>query len=98
MLNPGTDLEPAKPDLDSIDMLLVMSVWPGFGGQKFIPDVLDKIREARELAPELEIEIDGGINAETIGPAREAGANVIVAGSYVFKAEDLSKPIATLRA
>lgn len=98
VINPGTDLEPAKPFLNQIDMLLVMSVWPGFGGQKFIPDVLEKIREARALAPDLDIEIDGGMNAETVKLAREAGANVIVAGSFVFKEADLAQPIAALRA
>jgi len=98
VLNPGTPLEPAKPWLDKMDMLLVMSVWPGFGGQSFIADVLPKIREARALAPNLDIEIDGGINDKTIKLAREAGANVIVAGSFVFKAKDLREPIAALRA
>lgn len=98
VINPGTDLEPAKPFLKDIDMLLVMSVWPGFGGQKFIPEVLEKIREARAIAPDLDIEIDGGMNAETVKLAREAGANVIVAGSFVFKEADLAEPIAKLRA
>ena len=98
VLNPGTPLDPAKQWLDNIDMLLVMSVWPGFGGQSFIPGVLDKIREARALAPNLDIEIDGGINDKTVKLARDAGANVIVAGSYVFKAKDLREPIAALRA
>jgi ribulose-phosphate 3-epimerase len=97
VLNPATGLEPAKPYLHEIDMLLVMSVWPGFGGQSFIPDVLPKIREARALAPNLDIEIDGGMTDKTAPLAIAAGANVIVAGSYVFKAADLSVPIAALR-
>ena len=97
VLNPGTPLERAKPYLKDIDMLLIMSVWPGFGGQSFIPDVLSKAVEARKLAPNLDIEIDGGMNAETAPKAIQAGVNVLVAGSFVFKASDLSEPIATLR-
>lgn len=96
VVNPDTSIEAVKPWLDQIDMLLVMSVWPGFGGQKFIPKVLDTVRAARELKPELDIEIDGGINGETIKQAVEAGANVIVAGSYVFGG-DYAERIASLR-
>ncbi len=84
VVNPDTGIEAVKPWLAQIDMLLVMSVWPGFGGQKFIPKVLETVKAARELAPELDIEIDGGINGETVKEAVKAGANVIVAGSYVF--------------
>ncbi|MCK6440762.1 MAG: ribulose-phosphate 3-epimerase [Planctomycetes bacterium] len=98
VLNPGTPIEAAEPFLAEIDMLLVMSVWPGFGGQSFIPGVLDKIKRARELAPQLDIEIDGGINDATARDAVDAGANVLVAGSYVFKARDLADPIKKLRA
>lgn len=98
VLNPGTPLDPARDYLNDIDMLLVMSVWPGFGGQSFIADVLPKISEVRSLAPELDIEIDGGINHDTGAQAVRAGANVLVAGSYVFKAADLSEPINRLRA
>jgi ribulose-phosphate 3-epimerase len=87
VLNPDTGIEAAKPWLDRIDMLLVMSVWPGFGGQSFIADVLKTVRAARELAPDLDIEIDGGINDQTVKLAYEAGANVIVAGNYVFSGE-----------
>ena len=97
VLNPGTPLDVAAPYLNDIDMLLVMSVWPGFGGQSFIADVLGKVKQARELAPDLDIEIDGGINDKTVVEAFEAGANVFVAGSYVFKAKDLSVPISTLK-
>lgn len=84
VLNPDTSIEAAKPWLGQIDMLLIMSVWPGFGGQKFIAKVLDTVKAARALAPNLDIEIDGGINAETVKQAVAAGANVLVAGSYVF--------------
>jgi ribulose-phosphate 3-epimerase len=96
VLNPETPIEAAHPWLDQIDMLLVMSVWPGFGGQKFIAPVLETIRKARKLAPNLDIEIDGGINAETVKEAVAAGANVIVAGSYVFGG-DYAQRIKSLR-
>ncbi|MCF6228595.1 MAG: ribulose-phosphate 3-epimerase [Planctomycetes bacterium] len=97
VLNPETSIDAAAEYLGDIDMLLVMSVWPGFGGQSFIPEVLDTVRKARALAPELDIELDGGINADTIKQAREAGANVIVAGSYVFGG-DYQERIESLRA
>ena len=84
VLNPETRIDAAAPHLSSIDMLLIMSVWPGFGGQKFIAQVLETVKTARKLAPDLDIEIDGGINAETGKQAVAAGANVLVAGSYVF--------------
>lgn len=84
VLNPETRIDAAAAFLDKIDMLLIMSVWPGFGGQKFIAQVLETVKAARKLAPELDIEIDGGINAETGKQAVAAGANVLVAGSYVF--------------
>jgi ribulose-phosphate 3-epimerase len=73
-----------------------MSVWPGFGGQSFIPKVLETVAAARALAPKLDIEIDGGINGDTIKQAVAAGANVIVAGSYVFSG-DYAERIASLR-
>lgn len=96
VVNPDTSIEAVKPWLDQIDMLLVMSVWPGFGGQKFIPKVLETVRAARELRPDLDIEIDGGINDETVKEARDAGANVIVAGSYIFGG-DYTERIESLR-
>ncbi len=97
VVNPATPFSAAEPFLGEIDMLLVMSVWPGFGGQKFIPAALDVVRLARQATPDLDIEIDGGINAETAKLAIDAGANVLVAGSYVFSAQDLSVPIQSLR-
>ncbi len=96
VLNPDTSIEAAKPWLKQIEMLLVMSVWPGFGGQKFIAKVLDTVKAARALAPELDIEIDGGINAETVKQAVDAGANVLVAGSYVFSG-DYAQRVKSLR-
>ena len=87
-INPDTPVERIKKYLDKLDMVLVMSVHPGFGGQSFIPEVLTKIVEIRKLQPELDIQIDGGITHETAKLAKEAGANVFVAGSYILKADD----------
>lgn len=89
VINPGTSVELIKPVLSMVDMVLVMTVNPGFGGQKFIPETMEKvaelsaIREAKNL--NFEIEVDGGITDETISLAKAAGANVFVAGSFVFK-------------
>ena len=69
-------------------MVLLMSVNPGFGGQKFILSALDKIRELRKMKPDLDIQVDGGINSDTVKLCIEAGANVFVAGSYVFGGDD----------
>ena len=83
-LNPSTPLEMIKYDLKNIDMVLIMTVNPGFGGQKFIEDMTEKIRELRKINKDIDIEVDGGINAETAKKVKEAGANILVAGSYVF--------------
>lgn len=87
-LKPSTPVAQVIPYLDRIDMLLVMTVEPGFGGQKFIADMLPKIREARELMTRrgrnIDIEIDGGVTRDNIGTILRAGANVIVAGSAVY--------------
>jgi ribulose-phosphate 3-epimerase len=84
------------------DMVLVMSVFPGFGGQAFIPSVLDKVREIRGiidgLGKDIDLEIDGGVTAENVEEIKKAGANVIVAGSAVFKAENRAEMIAKLKA
>jgi len=101
-LKPGTPLEDYLDVLTDFDTLLVMTVEPGFGGQSFIPDVLSKVRRARELTDTghltLFLEVDGGINADTIEQAAAAGADVFVAGSAVYGADDPSKAIAALRA
>ncbi|MCZ8379570.1 ribulose-phosphate 3-epimerase [Mycobacterium sp. CPCC 205372] len=100
-VKPGTSLEPYLEILRDFDTLLVMSVEPGFGGQKFIPEVLTKVAIARRLvdAGELTIlvEIDGGINADTIEAAAEAGVDCFVAGSAVYSAEDPAAAVASLR-
>ena len=98
VLNPETDVDAVLPYLDEIDLLLVMSVNPGWGGQGFIPEVLDKVRVARKVIDDrgldVEIEIDGGINVTTAPAAAEAGVDILVAGSAVFGAPD---PLAAAR-
>ncbi len=101
-LKPGTPLEAYLDVLPAFDTLLVMTVEPGFGGQSFMPETLPKVREARRLVEtghlRLLVEVDGGINADTIEQAAEAGADVFVAGSAVYGADDPAKAIAALRA
>jgi ribulose-phosphate 3-epimerase len=100
-IKPGTPLDQARPYFGLFDILLVMTVEPGFGGQSFMHAMLDKIREADRLRTELGldflIEVDGGINAETARLSREAGADVMVAGTSVFKAPDRKAEILSLR-
>ena len=88
-IKPGTSVDELLPYLELVDMVLIMTVEPGFGGQKLIPECLDKVKELRRVAEEggltLDIEVDGGINADNVELALTAGANVIVAGSAVFK-------------
>ncbi len=101
-LKPGTPLEPYLDVLPAFDTLLVMTVEPGFGGQEFRAEVLPKVRRARELVEtghlQLFVEVDGGINADTIEQAAAAGADVFVAGSAVYGADDPGRAIAALRA
>ncbi len=101
VLNPATPISAVECVVEDCDMILLMSVNPGAGGQKFIPGVLEKIVKLRELAqrvhPSLDIEVDGGIVPETAKLCREAGANVLVAGSSVFSAADPAKMIRLLR-
>lgn len=102
VLNPGTASDLIKPLIADIDMVLLMTVNPGFGGQAFIPSVVTKIKEIRkwadELNPALEIEVDGGINPETIAVCAEAGADVFVAGSAIYNQSDRKKAIEDLKA
>lgn len=95
-LNPATSVETLVDILHAVDMVLIMSVNPGFGGQKFIPRALDKVRRLRTLAPDLLIQVDGGVNAETGAQLVAAGANVLVAGSYVFGAKEPREAIHSL--
>ena len=102
VINPDTPVEKIADVIPLCDMVLVMSVFAGFGGQKFIPEALDKLREVRaiveSLGKDIDVEIDGGVTAENVEQVKAAGANVIVAGSAVFKAADRSAMIATLKA
>ncbi|MDO4589390.1 MAG: ribulose-phosphate 3-epimerase [Fusobacterium sp.] len=86
-LNPATPVDVLKYIIDDLDMVLVMSVNPGFGGQKFIPSAVEKIKDVRALSKDVDIQVDGGITADTIGQCIEAGANIFVAGSYVFSGD-----------
>ncbi len=102
VVNPDVPVENIFPVFDLCDMVLLMSVFPGYGGQKFIPDVIEKIKKARSYAREIgrgdmDIEIDGGVTLENAGEIIAAGANVLVAGSTVFKSTDMKKTISDLR-
>ncbi len=101
VLNPATPVCLLDYIVADVDMVLLMSVNPGFGGQKFIPSVLDKIKELRELAqkknPSLLIEVDGGVNDKNAPLLKEAGADILVAGSYVFKHPDYADAMKALR-
>ncbi len=100
-LNPATPLNVLEFILDDLDMVLLMSVNPGFGGQKFIPIVLDKIKALRHVLAErglnTDIQVDGGINLENIKDIVNAGANVLVAGSAIFNSKDIAATVAAFR-
>lgn len=97
-VKPGTPAEAVFPFLDRLSMVLVMTVEPGFGGQSFMADMMDKIRVLKARKPDLLIQVDGGINLETIRVAAQAGADVSVAGTSIFKAEDPAQAIKDLKA
>lgn len=101
VINPGTPLAMIKPILGDVDMVLVMTVNPGFGGQTFIESTLSKIKELKELRETnnytYKIEVDGGISDQTISRALEAGADIFVAGSYIFGATDMDQAFKALR-
>jgi len=101
VLNPATPVCLLEYIVADVDMVLLMSVNPGFGGQKFIPSVIDKVKELRELAnkknPSLLIEIDGGVNDKNASLLKKAGADILVAGSFIFKSDDYQKAIESLR-
>jgi ribulose-phosphate 3-epimerase len=102
VFNPATPLDALEYTLDKIDMVLLMSVNPGFGGQSFIPSVLGKIRAARQLIDasgrEIRLEVDGGIKADNIADVARAGADTFVAGSAIFGSQDYRSTIAAMRA
>ena len=98
VINPDAVAEVVRPYLDCADEILCMTVFPGYGGQSFIADVLPKITEIRKMAPEMDIMVDGGVNFETAELAAAAGANAFVAGSFLFKQTDMKAAITELRA
>ena len=102
VINPDTPVEKIADVIPLCDMVLVMSVFPGFAGQKFIPEALDKLREVKEIVDacgkDLDIELDGGITIENVEEVKKAGANVVVAGNTIFKANDKAECIAKLKA
>lgn len=102
VVNPDVPVEDIFPVLPLCDMVLLMSVFPGYGGQKFIPDVMEKIKKAREYAAsigkgDMDIEVDGGVTSDNAKAVKEAGANVLVAGSTVFNSTNWSDTISLLR-
>lgn len=96
-IKPNTPVAAILPLLDQVDMVLVMTVEPGFGGQSFLPDMMEKVADLRKLKPQLNIQVDGGINDITAKIAKRAGANLLVSGSYLFEAENPAEAIASLR-
>lgn len=96
-INPDTSVDTIAKVLPMVDLVLIMSVNPGFGGQSFIPEVLEKVKWLREHFPDLDIQIDGGINDKTAPLAIEAGANVLVAGSYILKNKNPAEAADKLR-
>lgn len=97
-LKPGTSVEVVAPFIELVDMVLVMTVEPGFGGQSFMPNMMPKVLSLRTDWPDLDIQVDGGLGPKTSDEAAAAGANLIVAGSAVFKpGVDPSEPIAAMR-
>ncbi|MBT8107301.1 MAG: ribulose-phosphate 3-epimerase [Gammaproteobacteria bacterium] len=102
VFNPATPLDCLEYVMDKVDMVLLMSVNPGFGGQKFIPSTLDKLRQARKIIDdsglEIRLEIDGGVKVDNIGDIAAAGADTFVAGSAIFGSEDYAATIAAMKA
>ena len=102
VFNPATPLDVLKYVMDKVDMVLLMSVNPGFGGQSFIPGTLDKLREARELIDAsglpIRLQVDGGVNVQNIKQIAQAGADTFVAGSAIFNAPDYAQVISAMRA
>ncbi|MBD3313051.1 ribulose-phosphate 3-epimerase [Candidatus Woesearchaeota archaeon] len=92
-LRPGTSLEKIKPFLDDLDIVLVMTVEPGRGGQEIMPDMLLRVKELRRIAPDMDIMVDGGIDENTIRAAKEMGANMFVAGSAIFGSKKEKNPV-----
>lgn len=96
-IKPNTPIDLLIPYVQDVDLLLVMTVEPGFSGQKFIADMMIKVRKLRKLFPTIDIEVDGGLSPETVDIATEAGANVIVSASAIFRSNNPLHVIQTLR-
>lgn len=96
-LSPETPVDKIAPVLSKLDMVLVMTVRPGFGGQKFMPECLEKVRWLRDHYPELDIQVDGGVNAETAPACVAAGANILAIGSYITGAADPAEAVRRLK-
>lgn len=96
-IKPATSVETIQPFLEKIDFVLVMTVEPGWAGQKMIPECLEKVREIRKCNPDIEIEVDGGVNLDTIAAVREAGANSVVAGAAIFHVKNREEVIQHLK-
>jgi ribulose-phosphate 3-epimerase len=100
-VNPATPVSVLKDTIPDVDLVLLMSVNPGFGGQTFLPQSLERLRELtdmiRQINPDVYLEVDGGIDADTAGPVVEAGANVLVAGSFIYRTGDVQGAIRRLR-
>lgn len=96
-VKPNTPIEAVYPYVDKLSMVLVMTVEPGFGGQSFMADMMPKIEKLRADYPDLDIQVDGGVNTETVKTCAKAGANIFVAGSAVFKSDDMAQTISLLK-
>lgn len=96
-VKPNTPIDAVYPYVDKLAMVLVMTVEPGFGGQSFMADMMPKIEKLRADYPNLDIQVDGGVNTETVKTCAKAGANIFVAGSAVFKSDDMAKTISELK-
>ncbi len=96
-IKPKTSPADIKKYIQEVDLVLIMTVEPGFGGQKFMPDCAEKIKDVRKYSDSVIIEIDGGINAETAEVCRKYGANALVAGNYIYTAVDMKEAITSLR-
>lgn len=96
-IKPNTSVEDIKEYINKVDLVLIMTVEPGFSGQKFMPEAAKKIALVRAQAPEIIIQVDGGINNETAGICKNLGANCFVAGNYIYKADDIAFAIESLR-